>query len=296
MPFLRYSLRLNAATCAAFGALFTVWAAEIAKFLGAMPIVVLQWLGAALLLNSAHLLLVSLRQKISNLEISYFSGGDLLWFLASLCLVVATDWVTTAAGIIATLSVALGVAAIGLAQLWFQAEESGFPHPSSTEDASDHLPAGHSRLRAIALSWWSLPRWVKLWLFALNAVFLSGIAFWEEDVARIVLAAWIATGPPLAALMIVQRGLTRLLGVAHLVPWLPLVVYLELRLLGSVSGPKITWEADPVLFSWMLTLLAFIYVCLAFDVVDLLRWLRGEVCRIGSERDAARQSSVRAIA
>ncbi len=162
--------------------------------------------------------------------------------------------------------------------------------------ADDFLAPVRGVRLSFTLLWWSLPRWVKLWLFALNAVFLSGIAFWEEEVARIVLAAWIATGPLLAALMIVQRGLTRLLGVAHLVTWVPLVVYLELRLLGSAAGPRITWEADPVLFSWVLTLLAFTYVCLAFDVVDLLRWLRGEVCRIGSERDEARQSSSRVTA
>lgn len=102
------------------------------------------------------------------------------------------------------------------------------------------------------------------------------MAFWEEEAGRIVLAAWVGAGPLLAAFMIVQRGFTRLLGLAHLIPWIPMIVYLELRLLGPAVGPRITWETAPSLFTWVLTLLAFTYVCLAFDVYDLLRWIRGD--------------------
>lgn len=291
MQSVRYLLRLNTATCAGFGTLFMIWAPGVADYLGAMPIVALQWLGVALLLHSGHLLLVSFRSRIHDLEIYYFSSGDLLWFLASLCLVSATDLVSTNAGVTATLCIALGVAVMGIAQLWCYAEATGTPRIVPGENNSFHLPSGLSRLRAITVSWWSLPRWVKIWLFALNAVFLTGIAFWEEDVARIVLAAWVGTGPLLAAFMIVQRGLTRLLGVAHLIPWIPMVLYLELRLIGSTVGPQISWEAAPALFAWVLILLAFTYVCLAFDVYDLLRWVRGERWRIGSERDQNNASS-----
>ncbi len=125
MQSVRYLLRLNAATCAGFGALFVAWAADIALFLGAMPAALLQWIGAALLLHSAHLLLVSTRQRIRDLEIYYFSSGDLLWFVASLWLVIASGMVTTTAGATVTLCVALGVAGIGIAQLWMHAKAKG---------------------------------------------------------------------------------------------------------------------------------------------------------------------------
>ncbi|MEQ8801685.1 MAG: hypothetical protein RLP45_06575 [Haliea sp.] len=260
-----------------------------------MPIALLQWLGAALLLHSGHLLLVAARQRIRDLEIYYFSSGDLLWFLASLWLLSATDLVNTGRGAATTLCVAVGVAIIGIAQLWCHAEEKWALGLASQQNRNFHLPYEYTRLQAITASWWCLPRWVKIWLFALNVVFLAGIAFWEEEAARIVLAAWVAAGPLLAAFMVTQRGLTRLLGVAHLIPWIPLVLYLELRLLGSSAGPQITWGTDPALFTWVLILLAFTYVCLMFDVYDLLRWGRGERWRIGSDCDQCKSSSEEAV-
>lgn len=287
----RFLLQLNAATCLAFGALFTFFAPAVAAFLGMVPAGPVQWIGAALMLHSGHLLLASFRERIGDLELWYFSSGDLLWFLASLWLLAATDLVTKIPGIIATLVVAVIVAMIGLAQLWAHAEKPRVAS-SGPEQPEHHLSPEHSRLQAIGLSWWALPRWVKLWLFALNAVFLAGIAFLHEDAARITLVAWLASGPLLAAFMIVQRGLTRILGVAHLIPWTPLVVYLELRLIGDAAGPQILWSATPGLFLWIVLLLACLYVCLAFDLYDALRWFRGEHWRCGSERDLSERGTV----
>jgi hypothetical protein len=288
----RFLLQLNASTCLAFGVLLAFFAPAVATVLGAMPAAPLQWIGAALMFHSGHLLRASFRKRIGDLELWYFSGGDLLWFLASLCLVAATDLVTTAAGVAATLVVAVAVAMIGLAQIWAHAETTG-AGISGSEAPGHHLPAHHSRLQAIGMSWWALPRWVKLWLFALNAVFLAGIPFLHEDAARIALTAWLASGPLLAAFMIAQRGLTRILGLAHLIPWIPLVVYLELRLLGDALGPQILWSATPGLFAWVVLLLACLYVCLAFDLYDALRWLRGERWCSGSARDRAERDAAR---
>ena len=47
---------------------------------------------------------------------------------------------------------------------------------------------------------------------------------------KFLLIAYLATMPLLLAIMIVERGLTRLLGVGHLITWTPLVVYLSGRL------------------------------------------------------------------
>src|SRR5574340_59947 len=89
----------------------------------------------------------------------------------------------------------------------------------------------------IAASWLSMKPWVKNWLFFLNTVFIVAFAFPEDPAAKWILLAYVASGPLLALFMIKQRGLTRLLGIAHLVPWVPLMIYIVLRLTSDVAGP-----------------------------------------------------------
>jgi hypothetical protein len=144
------------------------------------------------------------------------------------------------------------------------------------------MPAHLTRIGAIAQSWLGMKTWVKIWLFALNAVFLFALSFWPHDAVLVILAAYAATLPLLLSIMIMQRGLTRLLGIAHLIPWVPLLAYLFARVAGDVAGPQITYSTDPSLFLYILILSAFVAVCLAFDAYDLARWVRGDTARLGS--------------
>jgi hypothetical protein len=136
--------------------------------------------------------------------------------------------------------------------------------------------------RRIGRSWLGMKTWVKVWLFVLNGVFLTAFAFSRDPIAFWTLAAYVASGPLLLAMMRAQGGLTRLLGVAHLVPWLPLVAYLGARLGTAAAGPRIVPAADPGLFAYVVVLLASVGVCLAFDVWDVVRWMRGERFVLGS--------------
>jgi hypothetical protein len=285
MGAVRFMLQLNSATCAGFGLWFAVSAPGIGAFLGGFPETLLRVVGVMLVLHSLHLLAASLRTTLQPWEIYYFSAGDMLWFLLSLLVLVATDFVTSPAGIRATLAVAIGVALIGLGQLWTHSEatRAGLPPPGTDRDdaQSDYLPSHLSRLGAIGLSWLSIKTWVKAWLLALNAVFLCALLFWPDPLARIVLAAYFATAPLLLGLLIVQRGLTRLLGVAHLIPWLPLLGYLAVRLASDAAGPQITVQPAPGLFYYTLVLLVLVGACIAFDILDIVRWLRGERARFG---------------
>ena len=285
MDRVRWALRLNVFTCAVFGVVFLLFAPGVGAYLGAFPPLLLKIIGAALLLHSAHLLLGSLRKKILPGEVYYFSAGDVLWFLGSLILLVSTGLVTTPHGAIATIVVAVLVAGIGLAQLWFLSEavESVRLHSSS----SDHIPQHLSRLEAIGFSWLKIKTWIKVWLFVLNGVFLAAFFYWPTEFSRVTLAAYFATAPILIALMIVQRGVTRLLGIAHLIPWMPLLAYVGLRMSGDFAGRQITYQDNAGLFSYAIVLFAFVAVCLAFDVYDLARWVRGDRARIGSQKDLA---------
>jgi len=283
MDGVRFVLRLNVATCAGFGLLFLLAPHSVSNFLGSFPILALQVLGAGLLLHSLHLLFASLRKNIIPLEIYYFSAGDILWFLGSLLLLVGTGFVSTIIGVVFTIIVGVLVAGIGLAQLWFLSEAD--KEVSQSLSSMNHVPANFTRLEAVGFSWMRMKTWIKIWLFALNTVFLVAFFYWPSEFAHVVLAAYFASAPLLVAFVITQRGLTRLLGIAHLIPWLPLLGYLVLRLTGDLAGAQITPQSASGLFAYSVVLTLSVAVCLALDVYDLLRWMRGDRARIGSPND-----------
>jgi hypothetical protein len=135
----------------------------------------------------------------------------------------------------------------------------------------------------IAASWMSMKPWVKNWLFFLNAVFLMAFAFLQDPAAKWILLAYVASGPLLAGFMVKQRGLTRLLGLAHLVPWVPLLVYIILRLTTELAGPVVTFAAEPAFAGYLSVLLVCLIVCLSLDAWDVVRFLRGERYVLGSD-------------
>ena len=233
MDRIRIVLRLNAVSCLAFGALFVLLPEPVWAFLGTPLVGTLRIVGLLLILNGAHLALASVRERLWPREILYFSAGDIIWFTASIALVGADVLVKASVGQTAAVIVATGVLELGLAQIWMLAESVDAGVPETSVAGASHgylLPPELSRAKAIGVSWSAMKLWIKIWLFALNALFLTALAFLPEPAARLTLAAYVASGPLLAAIMIWQRGLTRLLGIAHLVAWLPLVVYLGLRL------------------------------------------------------------------
>ena len=280
MDGVRFVLRLNVATCAGFGLLFLLATHSVSNLLGSFPILALQILGVGLLLHSLHLLFASLRKKVILFEVYYFSAGDILWFLGSLLILVGTGFVSTIYGAVVTILVGTLVAGIGLAQLWFlfEAEENTDQHFSTANE----IPETFDRIQAVGFSWMRMKTWIKIWLFALNAVFLFALFYWPSELAQIVLAAYFASAPLLLAFVIAQRGLTRLLSIAHLIPWLPLMAYLVLRLTSDMAGVQTTPESDSGLFAYTVVLTLSVAVCLAFDFYDLVRWLRGDRARIGS--------------
>jgi len=119
MPALKTILRMNAASCLGFGALFMAAPGAVAAFLGAPPApdMLILLLGAVLAVNGLHLLHTSLRSEPPRLLVLYFSLGDFLWVAISVALIAAKLWITTAAGIAAAIAVALAVGGMGLAQM-----------------------------------------------------------------------------------------------------------------------------------------------------------------------------------
>jgi hypothetical protein len=61
------------------------------------------------------------------------------------------------------------------------------------------------------------------------------------------------------------RGFVRLIGIAHFV-WFPMLGWLATRV----------GDADGAMFAWLVALIAVNGISLAIDIVDLIRYLRGE--------------------
>jgi len=113
------------------------------------------------------------------------------------------------------------------------------------------------------------PTWVIIWVNAMVFVLALAIPFsfsYRE-------ARWILLGAILGMLGTVGAyalfGYTRLLGLGHILFWTPTLIYMI-----TVRG----WRTyEKTLFSrWLITAAIVIGISLAFDVVDLLRWILGE--------------------
>ena len=114
----------------------------------------------------------------------------------------------------------------------------------------------------LAEPWW-LVVWVG-WMVLINS---AGVLFVSEIEARWVLAAFAASA---VTMWILYQfvGYTRLLGLAHVLYWTPLVIYLYRRLSNFV-GP-------PLFERWLRLLLATNGLSLVIDYVDVARYLFGD--------------------
>jgi len=140
-----------------------------------------------------------------------------------------------------------------------------------------------SAINRVYVSWTSMKLWVKAWLFWLNVVLLAAFAFLHDPLAWATLVSLPVTFVLLMGIALYHGGMVRILGLGHLIPWLPLLAYLDFRMTGSLVGPQITYAGDPGLFIWTVVLGLTLGVCLALDFYDVVRWQRGERFVLGSK-------------
>jgi len=116
------------------------------------------------------------------------------------------------------------------------------------------------------------PAWVGIWLnILLFGAFALPLAliFWSQSrMAGIVTVVASLAGGVGVQWMFSQMGYVKLLGLPHIIVWLPLVFYL-LRQIKQPDMPQ--W---PVRIMWFI--LITICISLAFDIVDVVRYVLGE--------------------
>lgn len=117
------------------------------------------------------------------------------------------------------------------------------------------------------------PQWLQVWGNILGPVtLLSMVLFlFRRNLIPVALLTFLVL--PSMLLLYHYFGYSRILGLAHIVFWTPAVVYL-LRIRPSWRA-KETW-----LGKWIIIALAVMLISLAFDYVDLARWLMGDRGRV----------------
>jgi hypothetical protein len=110
------------------------------------------------------------------------------------------------------------------------------------------------------------PFWLQAWIYWLIFVNTASVLFVRRAEGRFVLLAWIASIVTMGRLF-ESFGYTRILGLAHVIWWTPLVIWLFGRRAGFGEGAFGGWAR------WLLLTNA---VSLAIDYVDVARWALGE--------------------
>ena len=112
----------------------------------------------------------------------------------------------------------------------------------------------------------SLPMWVKVWLVALGATNMASLAFLNQPKGLLV-AALVFTGIVLSKVFVSYGGgLTRLVGVGHIVGWVPLVALI------LFARP----EGSAAYETYLTILLVMNTISILFDINDFRLWLAGD--------------------
>ena len=119
---------------------------------------------------------------------------------------------------------------------------------------------------------------VQIWMNWMGLVFMASIIFiWKYKPARAVLAALIATMVGAIIVWVTLKNV-HLLGIIHLIVWLPLAIYLWKTVLSNPAKANLADSPslyDRAFFIWAGLVFATIIISLVFDIRDIFLVLTG---------------------
>ena len=118
------------------------------------------------------------------------------------------------------------------------------------------------------------PAWVVIWIGIMSGVMFAAIPFAMKDWrARFAVIAMI--GNVIVINLLFERfGYTRILGLAHVIFWTPLLVYFWKT---RNDHPKRVWTGR-----WVKLTMVITFVSLLFDYSDVARYLLGDREELGA--------------
>lgn len=121
----------------------------------------------------------------------------------------------------------------------------------------------------IGRSFRAMPLWVQLWIvLILVPVNLASYAFFGETMGALVACLAIGGLVPNFLVAVFERGFTKVMGIAHLAVWGPLVIFLT----WIVQSPY----AEGAYLNYLWLLLAVNGLSLVFDVRNTWKWAQGD--------------------
>lgn len=113
----------------------------------------------------------------------------------------------------------------------------------------------------------AMPIWVQIWVaLILVPVNMAAIFFVFEPHGILIATLAIGGMMPILAIMIYERGLSKAMGIPHLLIWTPLVVIIWQSLDGATGE----------FASYLWILLAIDLISLGFDYPDMVKWIKGD--------------------
>ena len=116
-------------------------------------------------------------------------------------------------------------------------------------------------------SYRSLPLWVQIWVVGILVPVNSAALFFIFQPAG-ALVAFLAIGGmlPNIAIMLYERGLSKLMAFPHLLPWSGMIIWL------LIAMP----EGSPAYSTFLWILIIVDGISLMFDFPDALKWRKGD--------------------
>ena len=119
-------------------------------------------------------------------------------------------------------------------------------------------------------SFMRLPLWVRLWVVVFLApVNAATLAFLGEPYGLVIALLAYAGMVPNIAIMGIERGVSRLMAVPHLIFWTPMLIVVVIALSGDAVS-------SPVHYGFLGLLFVVDMVSLAFDARDTRDWWNGK--------------------
>ncbi len=114
------------------------------------------------------------------------------------------------------------------------------------------------------------PAWVYYWVMLMGAMFMLSIPFSLKNTqARLILLATLIFAPIIMMLLYAKFGYTRILGLGHIIAWIP-VLYCLIK-------DRKSWQVGQTLVGkWLALTVCIMLVSLVFDISDVARYVMGE--------------------
>ena len=116
-----------------------------------------------------------------------------------------------------------------------------------------------------------LPTWVQVWMNWMIFIFVASVFFiWKHKGARWALLSFIIS-MPVGMLVFYLSNTVHLLGVVHLLLWMPLLVYMVLK---EIKSDGFKYQSPYGI--WTVLLITTITISLLFDIRDIILVVLGQ--------------------